>query len=84
MYGMMAFAIQEIALETKPTLAHSEAVVRLARIVAAMTALDLQIERCTDPREESCLLTLRVEHEVAYLETLYGWGYEPSESAVVQ
>jgi catabolite regulation protein CreA len=69
--------------ETLPALTHAEAVARLATIVAAMTALDRQIERCTDPRAESCLLTLRVEREVGYLETLYGWAYEASDASVL-
>jgi hypothetical protein len=84
MYSTMTVAVRESMPETVPVLTHSEAVARLAGIVTAIAALDRQIERCTDPRAESCLLTLRVEHEVAYLETLYGWEYEPSEAAVLR
>jgi hypothetical protein len=80
MYYMMAVANQEIV----PEVAHGEAVARLTSSVAAMAALDRQIERCTDPRAESCLLALRVEHEVAYLETLYGWAYKTERAAVIQ
>jgi hypothetical protein len=84
MCSTMARANQETLPETLPALAHAEAAARLVTIVAAMTALDRQIERCTDPREESCLLTLRVEHEIGYLETLYGWAYEASDASVLQ
>lgn len=82
MYSMMAVANPETIPEILPALPHAEAVARLATIVAAMAALDLQIERCTDPRAESCLMTLRVEREVAYLETLYRWAYEADDAAV--
>lgn len=82
MYSMMTVANRET--ETIPAIAHDEAVARLAGIRAAMTSLDRQIERCTDPRAESCLLALRVEHQVAYLETLYAWDYELSGIAVIQ
>jgi hypothetical protein len=83
MFSPMPFANQTM-LETVPELTHGEGVARLAGLVAAMAALDRQIERCTDPRAESCLLTLRVEHEVAYLEALYGWSYKASDAAVLQ
>lgn len=79
MYSVTTMAHQETIPETLPALPHVEAVARLASIAGTMAALDRQIERCTDPRAESCLLALRVEHEVAYLETLYSWEYEGSE-----
>jgi hypothetical protein len=84
MYSTMTVAKRETMVETVPALAHGEAVARLAGIVAAMAALDRQRERCTDPVAEGCLLTLRVEHEIAYLETLYGWEYEPSEAEALR
>jgi hypothetical protein len=77
----MALANQETIPQTLPALTHSEAVARLATILAAMIALDYQTGRCTDPTAESCLLTLRVEREIEYLETLYGWEYEASDVA---
>jgi hypothetical protein len=73
MYNTMALANQEAVPQTVPALTHADAVARLATIFAAMTALDRHIGRCTDPTAESCLLTLRGEREVEYLETLYGW-----------
>jgi hypothetical protein len=84
MYSAMPFANQETMPETLPALTHAESVARMATLVKAMTALDRQIERCTDPRAESCLLTLRVESEVDYLETLYGWPHEASHAALLQ
>jgi hypothetical protein len=83
MYSMMAVANPKTSRETVPALTHAQAVARLTGIVTAMAELDRQIERCTDPRTESCLLTLRVEHEVAYLEALYGWAYEGKAAVVV-
>jgi hypothetical protein len=79
----MSFANQESTADVVSTLVHSEAVTRLAGNIAAIAALDRQIELCTDPRAESCLLTLRVEHEVDYLEALYGWAYQPSGAALL-
>ncbi len=76
MYSTMTATNRKVLPELPPALAHGEAVVRLAGIVAALAELDRQIEHCTDPRAESCLLALRVEHEVAYLEVLCGWAYE--------
>lgn len=84
MYSMLAVANYGKKLETIPLLMHREAVARLAQLVVAMTALDREIECCTDPRVESCLQTLRIEHEVEYLRTLYGWIYEGSEAAVTR
>jgi hypothetical protein len=84
MYPTMSFANQESIADVVSKLSHSEAVTRLAGNFAAMAALDRQIDLCTDPRAESCLQTLRVEHEVDYLEALYGWAYEPSGSALLQ
>jgi hypothetical protein len=84
MYPTMSFANQESTPDVIETLTHGEAVARLAGNVAAMAALDRQIELCTDPRAESCLLTLRVEHEVDYLEALYGWAYRSSGAALLQ
>ncbi|HTW47053.1 MAG TPA: hypothetical protein VMD92_03835 [Acidobacteriaceae bacterium] len=83
MYSAMPFTTEEKMPETLPAIAHAEAVARLATLVAAMTALDRQIERCTDPRAEGCLLTLRAENEVNYLETLYGWAHETCVTAVL-
>jgi len=82
MYSTMAVANRKTLPEPAPALAHGEAVARLAGIAAALAELDRQIEHCTDPRAESCLLTLRVEHEVAYLEVLYRWAYESSDAAL--
>lgn len=82
MYSMMAVANPLTIPEIQPALAHAEAVARLAIVVAEMTNLDGQIEHCTDPRTESCLLTLRVEREVEYLETLYAWAYDGGGAAV--
>ena len=85
MYSMYAIAHPAVMPETETAeVAHQEAVARLAGLVVAMTALDRRIERCTDPLAESCLLTLRAEHEVLYLETLYGWQYESSGDPVLQ
>jgi hypothetical protein len=84
MYSATTVTNQEDVLETVPVLTHPEAVVRLSRAVAAMAALDREIEHCTDPLAESCLLALRVEHQVTYLETLYGWEHESSAAAVIQ
>lgn len=84
MYSMLAVAHPRKELETIPLLTHSEAVAGLAKLVIAMTAIDREIERCTDPRVESCLQTLRLEHEVEYLTTLYGWIYERSETSLIQ
>jgi hypothetical protein len=84
MFSAMPFVTRETMPEVVPELAHGEAVARLASIVAELTALDGQIERCTDPRAESCLLTLRAERQVDYLETLYGWSYEAGGEVVIQ
>jgi hypothetical protein len=84
MFSALLVANRETMLEVAPELASGEAVARLAGILAAIAALDHQLERCTDPRAESCLLTLRVEHEVGYLETLFGWACEAGASALVQ
>jgi hypothetical protein len=83
MYSTMAVANQGTMTEEVVALTHRDAVARLASNVEAMVLLDLQIERCTDPRAESCLQTLRTEHEVAYLEILYRWEYEADRTAVV-
>lgn len=84
MYTTMAVAHPETVVEITETIAHGEAVARLATIVRAMMTLDRLVERCTDPLAESCLLALRAEHEVRYLETLYAWACEGSEGAGVQ
>ena len=84
MFTPMSVANQETTPETVPSWTHDEAVTRLAGVVAAIAAVDRQIDRCTDPRTESCLLTLRVEHEVRYLEILYDWAFEASEAATHQ
>lgn len=63
--------------ETRPALTNEEAQARFFTIGRAMAVLDGQIERCTDPVAEGCLLTLRTEREVEYLETLFWWEYEP-------
>ena len=82
MYSPIEISHQDILQETIASLTHREAVARLASAMAAMATLDRAIERCTDPLAESCLLTLRVEHEVGYLKALFGWEYEPSEAVV--
>jgi hypothetical protein len=84
MYPTMVVANQESLSESVPSLTHGEGVARLAGIVAAMAAVDRQIEVCTDPRAESCLLTLRTEYQVGYLEALYGWKYEAADATVIQ
>jgi hypothetical protein len=84
MYSTMTVTIPETMPETLPALTHAESVARLAATMAAIVALDRQIERCTDSLAEGCLLTLRVEHEVAYLETLYGWTCEACDAPVLQ
>jgi hypothetical protein len=63
--------------ETQPALTNDEARARFSTIAAAMAVLDGHIGRCTDPTAEACLLTLRAEREIEYLETLYAWEYEP-------
>jgi|HubBroStandDraft_4_1064222.scaffolds.fasta_scaffold78966_2 hypothetical protein len=63
---------------TLPALTNEEAAARFSLITGAMAALDSQIGRCTDPLDEKCLLTLRVEREIEYLETLYAWEFEPA------
>ena len=63
--------------ETRPALTNEEAQARFSAIGRAMAVLDGQIERCTDPLAEECLITLRVEHEIQYLKTLFRWEYEP-------
>jgi hypothetical protein len=83
MFSATTVTNQEDILEITPALPHAEAVVRLSRAVAAMAAIDREIEHCTDPLAESCLLALRVEHQVTYLETLYGWEHESSAAAVI-
>ena len=84
MNSTMIVTNQEAAPEVLPSLTHAEAVASLTGIAAAMAALDRHLELCTDPLEESCLLTLRVEREVEYLETLYRWDYESSEVPLLQ
>jgi hypothetical protein len=83
MNSTVSVANQELLADPTP-LMHHEAVARLGRTVGAMAALDRQIERCTDPVEESCLLTLREEQEIEYLETLFRWEYAESELPALQ
>jgi hypothetical protein len=80
MNSTIAVQIDEEMLSpvTLPALTNGEAAARFSSITAAMAALDRQIGRCTDPLDEQCLLTLRVEREIEYLETLYAWEFEPA------
>ena len=80
MNSMIAFQLQEEILSPVmlPTLTNEEAAERFSSIAGARAALHSQIEHCTDPLSEKCLLTLLIEAEVEYLETLYAWEYEPS------
>jgi hypothetical protein len=82
MYSSIAADVYEEMLSpvTPPALSNEEAAARFSSIAGAMTALAGQIERCTDPFAEKCLLTLAVERAIEYLETLYAWEYEPSFS----
>lgn len=64
--------------ETGAALTNEEAGARFSTVAEAMAVLDGQIGQCTDPTAEACLLTLRAEREVEYLETLYRWEFEPA------
>lgn len=67
--------------EVQPVLTSDEGAARFSSIARAMAALDCEMGHCTDPTAESCLLVLRSEYEVEYLETLYSWKFELSSLA---
>lgn len=62
--------------EVQPALTSDGAAARFSSIARAMAALDCEMGHCIDPTAESCLLVLRTEYEVEYLETLYSWEFE--------